>query len=44
LKQIEEQKAFVRRYVAFQFAKEQQAPDSQALLPFDPELPETPEV
>lgn len=43
LKQIEEQKAFVRRYVAFQLSKEQQG-DSQALVPFDAELPNTPEV
>ena len=35
---------FVRRYVAFQLSKDQVSPDSQALVPYDAELPQTPEI
>lgn len=35
---------FVRRYVAFQLNKDQAAPNSQAIVPFDVELPQTTEV
>jgi len=38
VKQIEDQKLFVRRYVAFQLSKDQMTPDSQAIVPYDSEV------
>jgi hypothetical protein len=45
-KQIEEQKQFVRRYIAFQLSKEDDEPNanSQELVPYDVELPQTLEI
>jgi hypothetical protein len=45
-KQIEEQKMFVRRYIAYQLSKEDNEPNtnSQEIVPYDVELPHTPEI
>ena len=45
-KQIEEQKLFVRRYVAFQLSKEDSARnvESQDIVPYDPDLPQTEDI
>jgi hypothetical protein len=45
-KQIEEQKQFVKRYIAYQLGKEDDDSNinSRELVPYDVELPQTPEI
>ena len=45
-KQIEEQKQFVKRYIAYQLSKEDDESNinSRDLVPYDVELPQTPEI